>query len=408
MTLAHQIEHLSIVEEFRQECSNIASWWLKYAFDDINGGIWGAVADDNRPDAQASKSIILHTRTLWFFSEWAKTTQQPQHCAAAKRCYDYLLEQFYDQQYGGMVWMLNHEGVWSDTKKQTYAQAFTVYALSAYFRCSKDPASLSLALHHYECIERHAKDTVCAGYREALARDWSSLVDVRLSEKEDNSPKTMNTHLHIVEAYTELHNCLVSERSERAAEVARSLADVLDIYCGKIFNPNSGHLKMFMDDAWQDRSTAVSFGHDIESSWLIHKAIKSLQHTPFARPQYLAVVVSLAEICLREGFDETVGMFDERDILSRQNAPSAWWVQVEAMVGFTNMWKLGDGDAFLIAALRIWRIVQEQYIDTRYGEWFWFAKRDHHRASMGYKIGPWKAPYHNGRALMQMMNLLSR
>lgn len=406
MIPAKPLEYKSLAESFRAECTSIADWWLSHAFDTRRGGLWGAVSDDNRPDPTAPKCIVLHARTLWFFSEWGRLTGRAEYMRTAARCHEYLVGRFYDDRYDGVVWMLESDGRWANSKKQTYAQAFAIYALAAYFDCSGDDSALDLAWRLFTAIEKHAKDRTNGGYREALSRNWFTLDDARLSEKEDHSPKTMNTHLHMLEAYTQLHETLTAARSPRAERVAPVLADLLDVYCNKIYNPRTGHLKMFMDDQWNDRSRAFSYGHEIESSWLIDKAIKTLHNSHHSRPEYKPTVMQLADTCLREGISRDGSMADEFNLNSQTFVPSAWWVQAEAMVGFTNVWKCGGDGRYLSAALGVWQNVQEQYRDRDHGEWFWFARKDHHNANMGYKTGPWKAPYHNGRAMMQMTEFL--
>lgn len=396
----------ALVKEFQRECFAIGDWWLEYSMDLDNGGFYGAVSEDNVADKSAAKCVILNTRILWFFSEAATRTQCADYRLAATRAFDFIRARFFDSEYGGVVWMLDAMGQVVDGRKHTYAQAFAIYGLSAYYSLTEDPLALDLAMQCFALLERHAKDTHHNGYLEAFNQSWGALDDIRLSAKEDNSPKTMNTNLHVLEAYTALLN-VVASHPRHGRAVAEALYNELTVFCDHVVNLETGHLSMFMDEAWRDHSRTYSFGHDIESSWLIHKAIKSLQPTGYDTSRYLPHVFRLAKTALVEGLQADGGMGDEYELHAQCFGPSAWWVQAEAMIGFTNMWYLGQGEQYLVAAIEVWRHVQAQYLDKDNGEWLWFAKRDCHHTRAGYKIGAWKAPYHNGRAMMQMVELLN-
>lgn len=392
--------------EFMAECNAIANWWIVYAQDRENGGFWGEVAHDNVPKRDAPKSIILNTRILWFFSTLALRTKSAAHAEVARRAYYYLRERFIDRDHGGVYWMLNAAGDVIDGRKHTYAQAFAIYAFSAYYEFSGDRESLDLAMMCFTLLETHARDGRHGGYFEAYAQDWGPLADIRLSEKEDNSPKTMNTTLHVLEAFSGLCKA-VPANHERRAEVCSALADILTVYCERVVDMQSGHLRMFMSEDWQDHSHAYSFGHDIESSWLIDKAIDVVvPHYPVAE-RYRAQVKRLAEVAWAEGLLPGGIMADEYDVASGVFSRSAWWVQAEAMVGFANMWAHGGGERYLDAAVSIWRHVQQSYLDREYGEWLWYSRHDLAPGLSEYKIGRWKAPYHNGRAMLLMHQLLS-
>lgn len=393
----------SLVEEFRDELHRLARWWIHHATDEVRGGYFGLISEQNVADDQAHKSIILNARILWFFAEAASVTGVDEYRVAAERAFNYLVEKFHDPVHGGVFWMLDADGGLVDGRKHTYAQAFTIYGLSAYFGLSRDMSALTLGMELFQLLETHAKDAQHCGYFEALSRSWQSGADGRLSEKEDDSPKTMNTNLHVLEAYTQLYNRVI-DLPLFAQPVRAALQLQLDVFCRHIINSETGHLNLFMDENWQDHSPGYSFGHDIECSWLIVKAVESLQLADGST--YLGLAQSLAEVCLRDGVSDEGCVSDEYNRLTQTLSPSAWWVHAEAMVGFTTMWKLGGGEEYWLVTERIWQYIKNQYLDHLNGEWFWFAQQDHHRAAMGYKIGPWKAPYHNGRAMMQMMSLL--
>ncbi len=396
-----------LAQSFLGECCAIGDWWLAHAVDHEFGGFWGEVGRDNIPKKSAAKSVVLNARVLWFFSEAAVLSGRDTYADAAHRAFKYFIERFIDPVHGGAFWLVSATGELLDGRKHSYAQSFAIYALSAYYQLSRDPAALALALNIFDLLERHARDRQHGGYFEAFAQDWGPLAEIRLSPKEDNSPKTMNTNLHVLEAYTALFTA-VREDTVRAAEVGPALAGLLQVFCERIVDMETGHLRMFMNEAWIDHSHGFSFGHDIEASWLIHKAMTALEVASYPVQRFIQQVERLAEVALRDGLSPTGRMADEYDLATDTYAMSSWWVQAEAMVGFANMWHLGYGDHYRAAALRIWGYVQENYLDREYGEWLWFAKTDVPPAATEYKIGAWKAPYHNGRAMMMMSKLLGQ
>lgn len=396
----------AVAQEFLQEFHQIADWWVANAQDSENGGFWGEVTFDNTPNRTAQKGVILNARILWFFSEAAEFSGRSDYADAAHLAYQYFIERFVDRGHGGVFWMLDAQGQVIDSRKHTYAQSFAIYALSAYYRFSGDVHALDQALACFDLLQRHAADPIHNGYFEACSRDWGPLADIRLSEKEDNSPKTMNTNLHVLEAFTGLCNAMPFS-DMRKMEVVAALANILAVYCERIVNLETGHLRMFMDVDWTDHSHAYSFGHDIESSWLIHKAIKALQSYEPGAARYLEHVKRLAEVALTDGLMPDGSLGDEYELASGQFSRSSWWVQAEAIVGFANMWAMGEEEKYLNAALDVWKHVQLHYKDDEHGEWFWYSKQEVPPEKSEYKIGSWKAPYHNGRAMLMMYQLLT-
>lgn len=402
---------------FKNECYAIADWWLEHAIDSDNGGFYGAISFDNTPDKTAEKSIILNARILWFLSEAAQFVQgcddgrKQAYSAGAHRVYQYVVDRFVDSENGGVLWLLDAKGKVVDGRKHTYAQGFAIYAFSAYYDLTGNQQAIDLAMQCFELIELHAKDNEFGGHFEARSQTWGHLEDIRLSEKEDNSPKTMNTNLHVLEAYTGLHNTIVSHAgtvsSAQEDKVRTALAASLQVLCDHVVNMETGHTNMFMSEAWQDHSRRFSFGHDIESSWLIYKAIKSLHGTKDAADHYMAQVRRLGEVAANDGLRDNGSMADEYEFENKVFCDNSWWVQAEAMVGLATMWSIGEGEGYKVSALKVWQYVQDNFMDHENGEWFWFSKQDQAPEESEYKVGPWKGPYHTGRAMMQMHHLFA-
>lgn len=383
-----------------RECHKIAEWWMAHSVDSLHGGFVGEIDAKSNPVISANKGIILNTRILWFFSEAAIFHKNAEYQKHAKRAYEYLIEYFDDKEHGGVFWELDYQGKCLNVKKQSYAQAFAIYGLSAYYELTGDNTVLDKALAYFDYLERYASDSQEGGYFEAFAQDWQPLQDMRLSEKDLNYPKTMNTHLHIIEAYTRLYQ--VSNN----ARVGSALTSLLFVFDKHIILKPSCHLSLFQRADWHDCSPAFSYGHDIECSWLLWEATQVLKQSDVTE-HFRPIVIGMAETCLKEAIGER-GQFCEQITFSDQkkHQESDWWVQAEAIVGFLQAYELTENGAFKQAAEKIWQFTQEQHIDREYGEWFWLALCDQNGKNAIYKAGFWKGPYHNGRAMMAASRIL--
>ncbi|AFV00488.1 hypothetical protein M5M_16785 [Simiduia agarivorans SA1 = DSM 21679] len=382
-----------------QELENILAWWRTHTLD--SEGFVAELDNNGQRNVHAEKGIILNTRILWFFSELAIQRPALECGDLADRAFDYLTDHFFDEEYGGLFWSLDAAGQMCGDKKQTYAQAFGIYALSAYYRLTKKPEALAFAMDLFRLIEQHCLDRASGGYVEAKSRQWEPLVDVRLSAKDDNAPKTMNNHLHVLEAYTGLYLANPTRETEQA------LRNNILWMCERIADADTGHLKLFLDMQWNDHSSCYSYGHDIEASWLICEALEVLGDEVLLN-RFSPLVVNLAKTCLAEGIGEHGQVLDKFDKTSGERHPeSEWWVQAEAMVGFVNAWQLTGDEKFLRATEAVWVYIQQYQLDKNLGEWFWYSTLDQARGHQHYKMGFWKAPYHNGRAMLEVANRLS-
>lgn len=389
-------------DEFSTELNNISLWWINNTVDQHHGGFFGEISASGEVVDSASKGIVLNTRILWYFSEIAQYKQCPKAKALAERAYHYLLDNFDDKQNGGVMWELDHSGKVIDDKKQTYAQSFAIYALASYYRLTGEQQAIDKALQYFELLEKYTLDHEQGGYLEAFSNDWQEIEDMRLSEKDANLPKTMNTHLHVLEAYSNLQNVYPS------IKVAAALQRLIDYFQGDIVDHASYHLRLFMCRHWGDYSQAYSFGHDIECSWLLHKSLKVLNNSKMT-DKVLPTVVKLAETCLAEGIGQHGQVLDEIDIKNGNiHAASCWWIQAEALVGFLNAYELTNDKAYFDAVVSIWQFIKRYHIDHQHGEWHWLATIDQSADYNIYKAGFWKGPYHNGRALMEVLKLLDK
>ena len=379
--------------------SDILPFWLKYAIDEEYGGFRGQIANDLTINPHAAKGIILNARILWTFSKAFSAYGDPVYLDAARRAYEYLVRFFWDNEFGGVYWMVDYQGNPFDTKKRIYGQAFTVYALAEYYHATGDAEILARALRLVEVIEASGHDPANGGYFETYERDWTLAVDQRLSEVDQDEKKSMNTHLHLLEAYAALL------RNHEHSTVRLRLRELIEVFLNHIVDPKTHHFLLFFDEEWRTQSDKVSFGHDIEGSWLLCEAAEILGDTALLE-SVRAVGLSMAQAVYDQGLDTDGGLLYEAGPTGIIDSDKHWWPQAEAVVGFLNAHELSGRQYFRDAAERSWAFIEEHIIDREHGEWFWLVSKDGVPAAERDKVGPWKCPYHNSRACFETMERL--
>lgn len=376
--------------------SNILPFWLKYTVDDEFGGFRGQITNDLVIDPKADKGLILNARILWTFSKAYSVYGEDAYLVAATRAYEYILRHFWDNEFGGVYWMLNYRGEPYDSKKRVYGQAFTVYALAEYYLATHDDEALKRAIRLHEIIENTAQDSKFGGYFETYERDWSLAQDQRLSEVDMDEKKSMNTHLHMVEAYANLSRVWKDEK------LRQRLRELIEIFLAHIINHDSHHFRLFFEEDWTPKSDVVSFGHDIEGSWLLCEAAEI-----YGDQQLLKKVkdeaVRTAEAVYREALDRAGGLLYEAENGEIIDSDKHWWPQAEAVVGFLNAYQITGHYHFRTAAHSTWAFINKYIVDHTNGEWFWKVSRDAVPSNDKYKVDPWKCPYHNSRMCFEVM-----
>jgi mannobiose 2-epimerase len=371
---------------------NILPFW-SFKMVDPRGGFYGQINGLGQLIPDAEKGGILNARILWTFSSAWLQEKNPLTLEMANRAQNYILNHFWDTEFGGTFWTISAEGKPVDTKKQIYSQAFFIYALSEHYRASENEISLQKATELFQLIEKYSFDPELNGYFEAYSRDWILLEDLRLSEKDENEKKTMNTHLHILEAYTNLY------RVWKDDELARQLRNLILIFIKKIVNPATNHLDLFFDECWTSKSTIVSYGHDIEASWLIDEAARVLGDQELLS-KVKNVCIKIAESAC-EGLQPDGSLVYELD-KGHLDTDRHWWVQSEAVVGFLNAYELTENQEWLDKALKCWKYISENLIDREAGEWFWSISDEGIANTNDDKAGFWKCPYHNSRMCLEV------
>jgi mannobiose 2-epimerase len=380
---------------------NILPFWERPLLKRAGGGFIGALTNDLVPDLGAERGALLTSRILWTFAAAFAEYRDAEYLAMADYAYADLLSHFHDAEHGGFWWSISADGAVTRDRKQVYGQAFAIYALSEYHAATGRREPLEQAVALYRLLEARARDRRHGGYLEAFDRAWEPIADVRLSAVDLNEPKSQNTHLHVMEAYTRLL-ALWPDPGLRGA-----LSDLVDIMLTRIVDPATAHLGLFFSEDWTPRSDRVSYGHDIEAAWLLTRSAEVLRESALeARIQPLAV--RIAEVTLAEGVDADGGVYNEGGPQGLTNTDKEWWPQAEAVVGFLNAHELSGRDAFLAAAFRTWDFIDRRLIDRRQGEWLRGVARDGRPLDGELKVSFWKCPYHNGRTGLESVRRLRR
>ena len=378
-----------------QELLNILDYWSGYAVDNKYGGFVGRIDENNIVDERAAKGSVLNARILWTFSAAYNYNKNATHLELATRAFEYLKAHFVDERHGGVYWTVTHDGHPLETKKQIYACAFAVYALSEYYLASRHEPAKNLALDIYRSMVAHAHDEVDGGFYEAFTIDWQKLTDQRLSAKDANEKKTTNTNLHVLEAFANLYRIWPYEQ-------LRALCiELLKIFDENIIDRATGHLRLFFDEKWNERPDVISYGHDVEAAWLLLDCAKVIDDERMI-DVFTSKSILLTNAAMK-GLDIDGGLWYEYDLRSNQMIyQKHWWPQAEAVVGFISSFQISGDERYLTAAIKCWQFVASSMIDPT-GEWYWGLNKDGSAMVNQDKVGLWKCPYHNSRACLELI-----
>lgn len=383
-----------MVEEIRSHLTDcIIPFWKKLR-DEKYGGYFGYMDHDLKVDEKAVKGCILNSRITWFFANAYMTLKDESLLAEARHGYEFMRKYCVDQAKGGVYWSVQYDGTPEDTTKHTYNQAFSIYALSSYYDASKDESALKLATELFHIIEERCMDEI--GYKEAFDRDFQEIENDKLSENGVIADKTMNTLLHVFEAYTELY------RVSGNAAVKKRLMWILDTLADKIYNPALHRQEVFFDREMNSIIDLHSYGHDIETAWLIRRGTDVLADKAYEE-KMLPIILDLTGQVYKTAFDgRSLANECERGVVDEKRV---WWVQAETVIGFLNGWQLApEHTEYLEAARAEWEFIREYVIDKRPGsEWFHDVNKEGEPLSGEPIVEPWKCPYHNGRMCLEVI-----
>lgn len=384
-----------ITELHNNLTENILPYWINHMIDP-NGGFYGRRDGNDRLDKESCKGAVLNSRILWTFSAAYGYNRNPVYLEMATRAKDYIIDHFLDNDNGGIFWSLKPDGTPLDTRKQFYAIAFAIYGLSEYYSVTRSCDTLQTALELFRVIELHSRDREKGGYIEALTADWRPIEDMRLSDKDYNVSKTMNTHLHILEGYTALL------KVSRTIEVEEAVRNLIDIFLNRIMRSN-GHLGLFFDRDWNAQDKIDSYGHDIEASWLLLEAAHALGDNALIPVVNEATErMALAGI---EGLRHDSSMDYEKLEDGSVDNEKHWWVQAESVVGQIYMYVYHNCEPALQSAWNSWKYISGNIVDHEKGEWFW-SRKDGDINRKEDKAGFWKCPYHNSRMCIETITRL--
>jgi mannobiose 2-epimerase len=386
--------------EMEQELNDILAYWMNNTIDNENGGFVGRIDHDNKIYVDAPKGSVLNGRILWTFAAAYNLTEKTEYFIIAERAFKYFIRYFIDKDFGGVYWTVDYKGSPLDTKKQIYAQAFGVYGLSEFYRASKNEKALEAAINIYNDIVRYSYDEKNGGYIEALTRDWKEIGDLRLSAKDANEKKSMNTHLHVLEAFVNLYRISSTE------QLKVQLQDLIRLFAEHIVSKQTNHLVLFFDDEWNERSKVISYGHDIEAAWLVQEAAEIIDDKLLlSKLKERSLDLTIA---VTEGLDEDGGLWYEYDPVQNHLIKQKHsWPQAEAMIGFFNAWQNTGEEKYLRQSLKSWEFVKNHMHDKNCGEWYWGVNEGYSPMKQEDKVGIWKCPYHNSRACIEIINRIN-
>jgi mannobiose 2-epimerase len=384
--------------------SNLLPFWRERSLDRVHGGFIAEMASDGGVRGDAAKGLVLNARLLWTFSTLYRQLGEGRDLELARRAYEVLERSFRDREHGGYVWRVDPEGRPLDRSKKIYGQAFCIYALCEYDLATGDNGALEEARRVYELIEDHARDLANGGYIESRAPDWTATAELRLSDSDMNAPKSMNTHLHLLEAYTNLF------RAWPEAGLAARVRELIDVFGDRILErggrPGSGHLRHFFGEGWEVRSDTYTYGHDIEASWLLGEAAEVLGDARRAS-DVRRWGVETAEAVLDEALAVGGGLAYEGRRGEVIDARRDWWCQAEAVIGFWHAFSVTGEARFAEAAARVWDFIARELVDRVHGEWIWGVRADGSVNPGQPKVSEWKCPYHGVRMCLEMMRRLA-
>lgn len=389
------------LEQMKNEIINhlkdkIIPFWSRLK-DENNGGFYGRVDFELNIDKGAHKGAILNSRILWFFSASYLTLKDKTILIYAEHAYEFLKKYLIDNKYGGIFWIVDCKGHVVDDRKNIYNQAFAIYALSEFYKATKNSEALDIAVDLYNLIEKKCRDEI--GYYEDFDRVWNVKKQNILCEYDKESIKTMNAHLHILEAYTNLYTVWKNNK------LKEDIKELLVLFRDKIFNHDLLYLHGFFDKNFNPTIDFKSYGHDIEASWLLDRACETIGNDN--------IPIEIKDITTKIADKIIMFAFINNSVINetvngKTDFSRVWWVQAEALVGFFNAYTKTNDPKFLKASKNIWDYIKKYIIDSRNsGEWFWKVDGK----NIPYKLNivePWKCPYHNGRMCIEIIERMEK
>jgi mannobiose 2-epimerase len=381
--------------------NGILAFWLEHTRDPVRGGFYGLITNDLVVHPDAPRGALLSARVLWTFSAAFRRYRDPKYLEMARWASHDLEQHFWDKEQGGFYWMITADGVPTDMRKIAYVQAFGVYALSEFYRATGEAAVRDKAVELYRLLEQHCHDHEHLGYFEEFTREWKISRDrgKHGSAMGSLDQKSQNVHIHLLEAYTNLLRAWPDEG------LRRNLRELIDVLTTKVLDSSDAHLRLFLAEDWTPKSDTISFGHDIEFSWLLTESAEVLgDEALLARIKPLSV--RIARGTLEQGLDLEGGVMAEADPQGVTNTFREWWPQVEATAGFLNAYQISGDQIFLRQSLRSWDFIETHLVDREHGDLYQGVTATG-EVRVPFKVSFWKCPYHASRACMEQIDRLT-
>ncbi len=375
---------------------NILPFWIAHAVNRPGRTFHGSLANDLTVDPTAERGALLTSRILWTYASAFRQYGEADYRAMADLAYEDLMTRYHDRTHGGFHWSINADGSVLRDRKQIYGQAFAIYALAEYHAATGHRGALDQAMALFRLLEQHARERQFGGYLEAFQADWTPIDDMRLSNVDQNDPKSQNTMLHMMEAYTRLLS-IWPDATLRAA-----LRDLVEVMLTRILDPYTYHLGLFFTNDWRQTSRKISYGHDIEAAWLLTRAARVLAD-PALTARIHEIALKIADVTLAEGTDTDGAIFNLGDHTGVIDDTREWWPQAEAVVGFVDAWQISGDTRYFTAATHTWDFINRNLVDRKNGEWFRGVTKAGAVMGAFEKVGFWKCPYHNGRMGLELV-----
>lgn len=397
-----------ITKEFLQAqlTESVLPFWLAQQ-DKDHGGFYGKVTIDLERDPHAPKGGVMISRFLWSFSHSYAVLQNKEYKPVADHAYTFLIDTLWDKKYGGIYWLVDSSGEPLNTIKHVYAQAFAIYGLSEYAKIAPESEALSYAKKLYDLIEEKAYNSDTKGYEEEFDQVWHQKNLTQIATNNLEVHYTTNTLLHLLEAYTNLYtvwqNDVLLERIKHLLTLFTQHICHSQGYCLQEFNQN-----------WDSVHPGVSYGHDIETSWLVDETLEKCQITGELANQVHEMTASLASYCFENGLDN-VGWMNSHTDSQYQDETKVWWIQAEAVIGLFHAFQQSGDHRYSESSHLLSKLIQQNFVDDRpRSEWYSRLDSEGNLLSVLRKNGKleenisdaWKGPYHTVRFYLEMIKRL--
>ena len=402
LSVEHEGE-IELLEKILKE--NITEFWYPSTLDYELGGYRLNHDIKGQWQGPAPKALVTQSRSVWFFSRLVRSGYGTQeHLEAARHGYRFLSKKLWDSEYGGFFWEVDAAGETATTpEKHLYGQSFGLYALSEYALATNDTGALELARKLFQILEYRAHDQRYGGYREYFLRDWFTPAQDAIGQmKTGPSVKLMNTHLHLMEAVTTYY------QATRDPVARERLIELIQIESNTVVRKQVGACTDKYYRNWVPMAgpefDRISYGHDIENVWLL---VEACDTAGISNGPFLDLYTTLSDYSLTFGFDWNKGGFYDRGSFGKDadNRDKVWWVQAEGLVGTLRMFQLTNDARYREAFSKTLEFISDEMVDWEGGDWFATVSED--GVPSGEKAGPWKSPYHNGRAMIECLKMLA-